>query len=74
MRKTRHQQKTSFKNKIKPSHLPPVGNEVSELINEEKQIGSYELEFNATILPSGIYFYKLRAGVFAETKKMVLMR
>jgi hypothetical protein len=51
-----------------------LGNEIESLINEEKQAGNYEIEFNATNLPSGIYFYKLQAGNFVETKKMVLMK
>jgi hypothetical protein len=44
------------------------------LVNGEKQVGSYEVEFNANGLPSGIYFYRLRAASFVETKKMVLMK
>ena len=51
-----------------------LGNELATLVNEEKPIGSYEVEFNATGLPSGIYFYRLKAGSFFETKKMVLMK
>ena len=51
-----------------------LGSEITTLVNEEKLIGSYEVEFNATTLPSGIYFYKLQAGNFVETKKMVLMK
>ncbi len=51
-----------------------LGNEIATLVNEEKPIGSYEVEFNATSLPSGIYFYKLQAGDFVEIKKMVLMK
>jgi hypothetical protein len=51
-----------------------LGNEVATLVNEEKPIGSYEVEFDATILSSGIYFYRLQAGSFVETKKMVLMK
>jgi len=51
-----------------------LGNEVATLINEEKPVGSYEIEFDATTLPSGIYFYKLQAGSFVETRKMVLMK
>jgi len=51
-----------------------LGNEVAKLVNEEKPIGSYEIEFDATNLPSGIYFYQLQAGSFVETNKMVLMK
>ena len=51
-----------------------LGSEVATLINEEKPIGSYEIEFDATTLPSSIYFYRLQAGAFVETKKMVLMK
>jgi hypothetical protein len=51
-----------------------LGNEVSTLVNEEKPAGEYEVEFNATELPSGIYFYQLKAGSFVQTMKMVLLR
>ena len=51
-----------------------LGNEIANLVNEEKPIGGYEVEFNAINLPSGIYFYRLRAGSFVETKKMVLLK
>ena len=51
-----------------------LGREVATLVSEEKPAGEYELEFNAVNLPSGIYFYQLRAGDYSETKKMVLIR
>jgi hypothetical protein len=51
-----------------------LGGEVAKLINEELPAGSYEIEFNAAGLPSGIYFYQLQTGSFVETKKMVLMK
>jgi Secretion system C-terminal sorting domain len=51
-----------------------LGNEIATLVNEEKPAGSYEVEFSAKGLPSGIYFYQLKAGRFMETKKMVLIR
>jgi hypothetical protein len=51
-----------------------LGNEVATLVNEEKSIGSYEIVFDATGLPSGAYFYQLRAGYFVETKKMIFMK
>ncbi len=51
-----------------------LGNEITTLVNEEKPAGSFKFEFNAKGLPSGVYFYNLRAGSFVETKKMVLLR
>jgi len=51
-----------------------LGSEVAILVNEEKPAGSYEINFNATNLSSGIYIYRLRAGSFVKTKKMVLMK
>jgi hypothetical protein len=51
-----------------------LGNEVTTLVNEEKAEGSYEVEFNAANYSSGIYFYRLQAGSFVETKKMILLR
>jgi hypothetical protein len=51
-----------------------LGNEISTLVEDEKSVGSNEVEFNAANLPSGIYFYKLQAGDFMEVKKMVLLR
>jgi len=51
-----------------------LGNEIATLVNEEKPAGNYEVNFNALRLSSGIYFYKLQAGSFVETKKMILMR
>ena len=51
-----------------------LGNEVSSLVNETKQAGTYEVEFNASNLSSGIYYYTLQAGSFSVTKKMILMK
>jgi len=51
-----------------------LGNDIATLVNEEKPAGSYEVEFDGSNLPSGIYFYILRTGSFVETKKMVLMK
>jgi hypothetical protein len=51
-----------------------LGNEVANLVNEEKNRGIYQVTFNATGLASGIYFYMLQAGSFVETKKMILMK
>jgi hypothetical protein len=51
-----------------------LGNEVSTLISEEKEAGNYEVEFNGSGLPSGVYFYGLNAGNFNKTKKMILLK
>jgi hypothetical protein len=51
-----------------------LGNEVVTLVNEQKEPGYYEVEFNATQFSSGVYFYRLQAGDFVQTKKMILMR
>jgi hypothetical protein len=66
-----------------------LGNEIETLINEAKKAGNHEIEFNASNLPSGVYFYRVQAvptgsrlrreasrqaGDFVETKKMLLVR
>jgi len=51
-----------------------LGIEITTLVNEEKPAGRYEVDFDATELTSGVYFYKLEAGSFVETKKMVLLK
>lgn len=51
-----------------------IGNEVATLVNEEKQAGYYEVEWDASRLASGVYIYRLQAGNFIQTKKMILLR
>jgi len=51
-----------------------LGNEVATLVDEYREAGRYEVEFNAKGLASGVYFYKLQAGIFVETKKMLLVK
>ena len=51
-----------------------LGNEVTTLINEGKSPGKYEISFDGTGLPSGIYYYQLQVNEFVETKKMVLVK
>jgi hypothetical protein len=51
-----------------------LGKEVATLVNENKPAGNYEVDFNASQLPSGIYIYKLQAGSFIEAKKMLLTK
>jgi hypothetical protein len=50
------------------------GNEVATLVDEFKPAGSYEIEFNANNLSSGVYFYKLLTGNISETRKMILLK
>jgi hypothetical protein len=51
-----------------------LGKEVAVLVNEQLQPGSYEVTFDGSNLSSGIYFYRLRAGEYVETKRMVLIK
>jgi 5'-nucleotidase len=51
-----------------------LGNEVATLVSEEKAPGSYEVSFNAAEFGSGVYIYSLRAGSFAQTRKMILLK
>ena len=51
-----------------------LGNEIETLVNEEKTSGTYEITWYAENLPSGVYFYQLKAGSFVETKKMILLK
>jgi photosystem II stability/assembly factor-like uncharacterized protein len=51
-----------------------LGREVAVLVNEVKKMGSYEVRFDGAQLPSGFYFYQLRAGDFMQSKKLVLLR
>jgi len=56
-----------------------LGNEVAILVNEEKQAGKYEIEFNVAQvsrpeIASGVYFYQLNAGSFVQTRKMLLVK
>ncbi len=51
-----------------------LGNEIATLVDEQKQSGTYEVEFNGSGLSSGIYFYRLTAGNFSITKQMMLVK
>jgi hypothetical protein len=51
-----------------------LGREVQTLVNEQLQPGTYEVTFNGSNLPSGIYFYQLKAGDYVETRKMLLIK
>jgi hypothetical protein len=51
-----------------------IGQQVAELVNETQGIGRYQVTLDASTLPSGIYFYRITAGNFTETKKLTLLR
>ncbi len=51
-----------------------LGREVTSLVNEVKPVGNYEVNFNASNLTSGVYFYRMQAGNFVQAKKMILMK
>lgn len=51
-----------------------LGNEIKTLVDKYNPAGSYEVEFNASSLSSGVYYYQLQAGDYLQTKKMLLLR
>jgi agmatine deiminase len=51
-----------------------LGKEIATLVNEVKSAGNYEVEFNAQNLSSGIYFYSIQAGMFSQSRKMILLQ
>lgn len=51
-----------------------LGSQVAELVKGELDLGSYDITFDASNLPSGTYFYRLQAGSFVKTKKMTLIK
>lgn len=59
---------------VRLSVLNTLGEEIAVLVNQVKLAGSYVEKFNAGGLPSGVYFYRLQAGDFVATKKMLLLK
>ena len=51
-----------------------LGKEIATLVNESKQAGSYNVQFDASNISSGVYFYSIQAGDFFESRKMILMK
>ena len=51
-----------------------LGREIATLVNQQKNPGNYEVQFNASKLASGVYFYRMQAGDFVETKKLLLLK
>lgn len=59
---------------VKLSVFDIIGKEVRTILNDWKTAGEYEVEFDGSDLPSGVYFYQLKAGNYVETKKMILIK
>ena len=51
-----------------------LGREVEVLVNEKKDAGAYSVRFDASGLPSGVYFYRMQAGDFSQTRKLLLLK
>jgi len=51
-----------------------LGREVAVLVNEKKEPGRYEVQFDGSGLSSGVYFYRLQAGDFIQTKRIPLLK
>ena len=51
-----------------------LGEQLAALVNEEKETGSYQVQFDGTGLASGVYIYRIQAGDFVDTKKFLLLK
>jgi len=51
-----------------------LGREVSVLVNEKKEAGVHEVKFDGSGLASGVYLYRLQAGSYVQTKKLLLLK
>jgi len=51
-----------------------LGREVATLVNKNQKAGNYKVQFDASNLTSGIYFYRLQSGSFVDSKKMILLK
>jgi ABC-type phosphate transport system ATPase subunit len=51
-----------------------LGKSIETLANEEQNAGTYEITFDASKYPSGVYFYRLQAGDYSKTKRMILIK
>jgi hypothetical protein len=51
-----------------------LGREVATLVNENKPVGNYSIQFNANKLTSGIYFYGMESGSYSQAKKLLLLK
>ncbi|MBU2447561.1 MAG: T9SS type A sorting domain-containing protein, partial [Bacteroidetes bacterium] len=59
---------------VKLSVFDILGREIAILVNENRSVGKYSVTFDTSNLPAGIYFYRMQAGEFQETRKLVLLK
>ncbi len=59
---------------VKLSIFDLLGREVAVLVNEEKPAGIHSIQWNAMHMPSGVYFYRLTAGAYTQTRQMILIK
>ena len=62
------------KGTVRLSVLNILGEEIKILLNEEKEAGYHSIDFNASDLPSGVYFYRIQSGSYSEMRKMLLLK
>jgi predicted GH43/DUF377 family glycosyl hydrolase len=62
------------KSNVKITVLNSIGEEVATILNEEKNPGYHKVEFNAGVLPSGVYFYRIATGEYTAMRKMLLIK
>jgi len=63
----------AYKTNVKLEVFNSEGKMIKKLLDEEKEAGTYEVDFDASGLPEGIYIYQLQAGNFVSEKKMTLL-
>jgi len=63
-----------IQSKVKLTIYNTIGENITEIFDRTQNAGSYEVEFDGSELSSGIYFYRLQAGSYVKTKKMILLR
>ena len=62
------------KSKVRIDIFNSIGEKVNSVLNAEREPGNYQVEFNASDLPSGVYIYRIEAGKYNSIKKMILMK
>jgi hypothetical protein len=65
---------SNVQSNVKLSVFDILGNEVVTLVNEKQNAGRHEIHLDGSGLSSGIYFYKLTAGKYSDTKKLILLK